>query len=462
MKDSNPYISTTKNDLSEILLEIGVNKIDDLFEVIPQELRLNRDLLLPSPLKKVGLPLSEIELSGYMHEISAKNNSNYKYFLGAGCYNHYIPSIVDLFLKLPKFYTPYTPYKPETNQGTLQVMYEYQTMMCRLTGLEVSNASLYDGATAMVEAAKMASRLTGRNEIIISKSIHPEYRHVFNTYFRYGDWKIVEVGISHGKTNLKELEQNISEQTAAVIIQSPNFFGIIEDLNQVSRIAHKHESLFINLVVEALSLALIKPTDFDADIVAGEAQSLGSHMNFGGPHLGFINCYSKHKSKLPGRIVTKTEDADGKTAYMLWGAAREQHISRNRATSNICSNHALNALAASIYLSWYGNKGLEELADVYNMQMAHYAYETIRKIHGYDATFTGNTFFNEFVVNCPHDVSALNKKLLEHSIVGGLDLGRFYPEYKNKILFCITEKTDQNDIDELADILTYLNEKGLK
>jgi glycine dehydrogenase subunit 1 len=245
-------------------------------------------------------------------------------------------------------------------------------------------------------------------------------------------------------------------------MQSPNFFGIIEDLNQGARIAHKHESLFINLVVEALSLALIKPTDFDVDIVTGEAQSLGSHMNFGGPHLGFINCYSKHKSKLPGRAVTKTEDADGKTAYMLWGAAREQHISRNRATSNICSNHALNVLAASIYLSWYGNKGLEELADLNNMQMAHYAYETIRKIHGYDATFTGNTFFNEFVVNCPYDVSALNKKLLEHSIVGGLDLGRFYPEYKNKILFCITEKTNQNDIDELADILTYLNEKGLK
>jgi glycine cleavage system P protein (glycine dehydrogenase) subunit 1 len=462
MKDSNSYISTTKNDLSEMLLEIGVKEIDDLYKAIPEKLRLNRELLLPSPLKKTDLPLSEIELSGYMHEISAKNNSNYKYFLGAGCYNHYIPSIVNLFLKLPKFYTPYTPYKPETNQGTLQVMYEYQTMMCRLTGLEVSNASLYDGATAMVEAAKMASRLTGRNEIIISKSIHPEYRQVFNTYFRYGNWKVIEVGISNGKTNLKELEQNISEQTAAIIIQSPNFFGIIEDLNQMARMAHKHASLYLSLVVEALSLALIKPTDFDADIVAGEAQSFGNHMNFGGPHLGFINCYSKHKSKLPGRVVTKTEDADGKIAYMLWGAAREQHISRNRATSNICSNHALNALAASIYLSWYGNKGLEELADLYNMQMAHYAYEKIQKIHGYAATFAGNTFFNEFVVNCPHDVSALNKKLLEHSIVGGLDLGRFYPEYKNKILFCITEKTNQNDIDELADMLTYLNEKGLK
>jgi len=461
MKDSTPYISTTNNDLSKMFLEIGVNKIDDLYSTIPEKLRLNRDLLLPSPLK-TELPLSEIELSGYMHEISSKNNSNYKFFLGAGCYNHYIPSIVDLFLKMPKFYSPYTPYKPETNQGTLQVMYEYQTMMCRLTGLEVSNASLYDGATAMVEAAKMASRLTGRNEIIISKSIHPEYRHVFNTYFRYGDWKVVEIGINNGTTNLKELERNISEQTAAVIIQCPNFFGIIEELTEVAQIAHKHESLYINLVVEALSLALIKPTDFDADIVAGEAQSFGTYMSFGGPHLGFINCYNKHKSKLPGRAVTKTEDAEGKTAYMLWGAAREQHISRSRATSNICSNHALNALAASIYLSWYGNKGLEELADVYNMQTAYYAYKKITKIPGYAATFTGSRFFNEFVVNCPHDVSALNKKLLEHSIVGGFDLGRFYPEYKNKILFCVTEKTSHDDIDKLADILTYLNEKGLK
>jgi len=314
----------------------------------------------------------------------------------------------------------------------------------------------------MVEAAKMAARLAGRNEIIISKSIHPEYRQVFNTYFKYGDWKVREVGISNGKTNLKDLEQNISEQTAGVIVQSPNFFGIIEDMNQVAQMAHKHASFYISLVVEALSLALIKPSDFGADIVAGEAQSFGNHMSFGGPHLGFINCYSKHKSKLPGRIVTKTEDMDGKTAYMLWGAAREQHISRNRATSNICSNHALNTLAASIYLSWYGNKGLEELADLHNMQMAHYAYEKIIKIHGYAATFPENTFFNEFVVNCPHDVGAVNNKLLEHSIVGGLDLGRFYPEHKNKILFCVTEQTNQDDIDELADILTYLNKKGLK
>jgi len=461
MKDSNPYISTTKNDRAKMLSEIGVNKIDDLYNTIPQQLRLNRDLIFPSPLK-VDLPFSEIELHDYLNEISAKNNSQYKYFLGAGCYNHYIPSIVDLFLKLPKFYTPYTPYKPETNQGTLQVMYEYQTLMSRLTGLEVSNASLYDGATAMVEAAKMAARLTGRNEIIISKTIHPEYRQVFQTYFRYGDWRVVEIGIEDGTTNLKELEQNISEQTAAVILQCPNFFGIIEDMHQVAHIAHKYASLYISLVVEALSLALIKPTDFDADIVAGEAQSFGTHMSFGGPYLGFINCYNKHKSKLPGRAVTKTEDIDGKTAYMLWGAAREQHISRNRATSNICSNHTLNALAASIYLTWYGNKGLGELADVYNMQMAHYAYEAITKIPGYGAVFPGNTFFNEFVVDCPHNVSALNKKLLEHSIIGGLDLERFYSEYTNKILFCITEKTNHDDIAKLADILTYLNGKELQ
>jgi len=232
-------------------------------------------------------------------------------------------------------------------------MYEYQTMMCRLTGLEVSNASLYDGATAMVEAGKMAARLTGRNEIIISKSIHPEYRQVFNTYFKYGDWKVREVGISNGKTNLKDLEQNISEQTAGIIVQSPNFFGIIEDMNQVAQMAHKHESLYISLVIEALSLALIKPSDFGADIVAGEAQSFGNHMSFGGPHLGFINCYSKHKSRLPGRIVTKTEDADGKTAYMLWGAAREQHISRSRATSNILLKPCLKRIG-SIYFIYHG------------------------------------------------------------------------------------------------------------
>lgn len=462
MKDHIPYIATTEKDLSEMLTEIGVKEIDELFEAIPKSLRLKRELILPSPVERVDLPLSEIELRGYMQDIGLRNKNTYTYFLGAGCYNHYIPSIVDLFVTMPQYYTPYTPYKPETNQGTLQAMYEYQTMMCRLTGLQVSNASLYDGSTAMVEAAKMASRLTGRSEIIISKSIHPEYRQVFNTYFKYGDWKVIEVGIKGGKTDMKELKQNIGEQTAAVIVQSPNFFGIIEDMDHVADISHKHTSLFIYLVVEALSLALIKPSESGADIVAGEAQSFGTHMGFGGPHLGFINCYSKHKSKLPGRIVTKTEDTDGKPAYMLWGAAREQHISRNRATSNICSNHALNALAASIYLSWYGSKGLVELADIHNLQMAYYTFERINKIHGYKAIFPGNKFFNEFVVNCPYEVGVLNRKLLEHSIIGGLDLGRFYPEYENKLLFCITEKTNKDHIDGLVDILEYLNNKGLK
>jgi len=462
MRETIPYIATTEKDLSEMLTEIGVKEIDELFEAIPKNKRLKGELILSSPIQGVDLPLSEIELRNYMQDLGTRNTHTYAYFLGAGCYNHYVPSIVDLFVTLPQFFTPYTPYKPETNQGTLQALYEYQTMMCRLTGLEVSNASLYDGSTAMVEAAKMASRLTGRNEIVISRTIHPEYRQVFHTYFNYGDWRVIEVGIESGKTNMKELEHHISERTAAVIVQSPNFFGIIEDMGHVGEVAHQHETLFIYLVVEALSMALIKPSEFGADIVAGEAQSFGTHMSVGGPHLGLITCYSKHKSKLPGRIVTKTEDIEGKPAYMLWGAAREQHISRQRATSNICSNHALNALAASIYLSWYGGKGLGELADIHNMQMASYAYKRIRKIHGYEATFPGNTFFNEFVLNCPFEVNRLNKKLLEHSIIGGLNVGRFYPEYENKILFCVTEKTNKDHIDKLVDVLEYLKKKGLK
>lgn len=462
MKDHIPYIATTEGDLSEMLTEIGVKELDELFGAIPGKLRLRGELVLPSPIKGVGLPLSEIELTRYMGVLSARNAHSYTYFLGAGCYNHYIPSIVDLFETLPQFYTPYTPYKPETNQGTLQAMYEYQTMMCRLTGLEVSNASLYDGATAMVEAAKMASRLTGRTEIVISGTVHPEYRQVFETYFRYGDWRVVEVGIEGGKTDMSELEQKIGDRTAAVIVQCPNFFGILEDMDRVAEMAHKNEALFIYIVVESLSLALIKPAEFGADIVAGEAQSFGTHMSFGGPHLGFINCYSKHKSKLPGRIVTRTEDVEGRPAYMLWGAAREQHISRSRATSNICSNHALNALAASIYLSWYGSEGLKELADIHNMQMAYYAFERIGRIPGYKPAFPGTEIFNEFVLACPYEVGALNRKLLDHSIIGGLDVGRFYPEYEHKVLFCITERTSKDDIDGLADILEYLNEKGLE
>jgi len=460
MKNHVPYIPTTEADRSGMLAEIGVTAIDDLFEAIPRHLMLKGELLLPSPAGG-GLPLSEMELKKYLGDLSALNPHSYTCFLGAGCYNHYVPSIVDLFTGLPQFYTPYTPYKPETNQGTLQAMYEYQTMMCRLTGLEVSNASLYDGATAMAEAAKMASRLTGRTEIVIPGTVHPEYRQVLDTYLWYGDWQVVEAGIRDGKTDLKELAQRVSDRTAAVIVQSPNFFGILEDMEAVSEIAHKNEALFIYLVVEALSLALIRPADLGADIVAGEAQSFGTHMSFGGPHLGFINCYSRHKSKIPGRIVTKTEDIEGKPAYMLWGAAREQHISRSRATSNICSNHALNALAASIYLSWYGSEGLQELADTHNLQTAYYAYEKIGRIPGYAPAFPGQEIFNEFLLRCPYEVGSLNRRLLDHSIIGGLDVGRFYPEYERTMLLCITEKTTKDDIDRLADILTYLNEKGL-
>jgi glycine dehydrogenase subunit 1 len=457
-----PYISTTETDRSQMLEEIGVADVEELFGAIPDNLRLAGELALPSPIEEGRLPLSEIELAKYMGDLSARNSHSHTCFLGAGCYNHYVPSIVDLFTGLPQFYTPYTPYKPETNQGTLQAMYEYQTMMCRLTGLEVSNASLYDGATAMVEAAKMASRLTGRNEIVISGTVHPEYRQVLDTYFHYGDWQVLDAGIEGGKTDQSELSHLVTDRTAAVIVQSPNFFGILEDMERVAETAHANDALFIYLVVEALSLALIQPAQFGADIVAGEAQSFGTHMSFGGPHLGFTTCYSKHKSKLPGRIVTRTEDVEGRPAYMLWGAAREQHISRNRATSNICTNHALNALAASIYLSWYGGEGLKELADIHNLQTAYYAYEKIGRIPGYEPVFPGEKIFNEFALTCPHEVGALNKKLLEHSIIGGLDIGRFYPGYENKVLFCVTERTGKDDIDRLADLLLYLSERGIE
>lgn len=460
----NPYIATTEKELLDMLVEIGVKEVNELYSSIPEHLKLNKELNIPSPIKNVNLPLSELELKDYMEKLSNKNANakTHKYFLGAGCYNHDVPKIVDLFLTLPQFYTPYTPYKPETNQGSLQALYEYQTLMCRLTGMEVSNASLYDGSTAMVEASKMASRLTNRKEMIISKSIHPEYRRVFNTYMQYGDLKVTEVGLENGVTSLKELEERVNDQTAAVVLQSPNFFGIFEGMEKASDVIHNKGALYINLVTEALALALVKPSDFGADIVCGEAQSFGNHMSIGGPHLGFINCLNKHKSKIPGRIVTKTEDLEGKTAYMLWGAAREQHVSRDKATSNICSNHALNALASSIYLAWYGKQGLEELAELHNMRTAHYAYERIRKIKGYKAVFPKNIFFNEFLLECPHEVDKLNKKLLEHNIIGGLDAGRFIPEYKNKILFCVTERTSKDDVDQLASLLKHYSKGGVE
>ncbi len=463
MKSTSPYIGTTEEEAKEMLKAIGIENLEELYENVPENLKLKKNLRLHSP--QGELPFSEMELKIYMEHLSSKNanSSTHKLFRGAGCYNHYVPQIVDFFLGQPEFFTPYTPYKPEANQGTLQALFEYQTLMCMLTGMEVANSSLYDGSTAMVEAAKMASRLKGKKEILISKSIHPEYRQVFKTYFQFGEWTFKEIELRNGKTDIKDLESKINDDTATVIIQNPNFFGIFEGMDKkIAEKIHKKDALYINLVVESLAMALIRPADFGADIVAGEAQSFGNHMNLGGPHLGFITCQSKHKRQLPGRIVNKTTDKEGKTAYMLWGGAREQHVSRDKATSNICSNHALNALAAAIYLVYYGKKGLTELAEKHNMEKARYAYDKIRKVKGYKSTFPRQKFFNEFAITCPYNVDNINRKLLEYNIIGGINLERYYPELKNSMLLCITEKTSKDDIDKLVDLLKHFNKGGVQ
>ena len=348
------YIPNTGEQQQEMLEEIGVSCVDELFTDIPENIRLNRDLDLPEA-------LSEMELIGHMRQLADKNISTGECacFLGAGAYDHYIPSVIQHLVRRQEFYTAYTPYQPEISQGTLQAIFEYQTMICRLTGMDVSNASMYDGATAVAEAAAMACRSTGRTDIIVAKTVHPQSREVLKTYSRFAGRQVVEWNYKDGRLDFEELEKLLSENTAAVIVQNPNFFGLIEDLSDLADMVHQNRSLLI-VSCNPISLALLKPPgDMGADIVVGEGQPLGNPLSFGGPYLGFMAAKDKFMRRMPGRIVGETRDKEGRRGYVLTIQTREQHIRREKATSNICSNQALNALAAAIYLSALGKSGLK-------------------------------------------------------------------------------------------------------
>ncbi|AKL97221.1 glycine dehydrogenase [decarboxylating] subunit 1 [Clostridium aceticum] len=443
------YIPNTENDINRMLQSIGVKSIEDLFQDIPKELRLERELNLTAP-------LSEIELTKHMKYLSNKNKNieDFTCFLGAGAYDHYIPSVIKHLAMRSEFFTAYTPYQPEISQGTLQAIFEYQTMICNLTGMDITNASMYDGATAALEAGMMAVENTKRKTLLVSKTVHPEVRKVLDTYIKFRDVNMVEIDMAEGVTDIDHLKSMIDTDTAAVLLQSPNFFGAIEDLAEAEKIIHQNKAMLIHYA-DPISLGILKsPGELGADIVVGEGQSLGNPLNFGGPYLGFLATTSKLVRKIPGRIVGQSEDVDGKRAFVLTLQAREQHIRRYKATSNICSNQGLNALIATIYLVTMGKKGLKEVA-MQSTQKSHYALKQITKSGKFKPLFN-QPFFKEFAVSSEISSTKVNQELMKHGILGGYALDQDYPQLKNALLFCVTEKRTKEEIDKLVEILEVL------
>lgn len=439
------YIAHTNEEKKEMLEKIGITSMDELFSDIPDEVKLKREPDLPSG-------LSEPELLEYFIKLSEKNINFFQNicFLGAGTYNHFIPSVIPHLLSRAEFYTSYTPYQAEISQGMLQAIFEYQTLICQLTGMEVSNASHYNGATAVCEAAFMALSHTRRKKILVSSALHPDYRQILRTYFLGKEDCLLELPYTDGVTDIERLE--ISKDVAAVIVQTPNFFGSIEDMNAFAEKVHSGGALFIVAVLEPFSLGLLKsPGKCGADIVAGEGQSFGIPAGFGGPHLGFLACTENLMRKMAGRLVGLTVDSSGKRGFVLTLQTREQHIRRERATSNICSNQALCALAATIYLTYAGKSGFREVSN-HSFQKARYGANKLSAIEGYKLTFN-SPFYNEFLLTCPEDPAKINKFLSKHNITGGFPLGKYYPELKNNMLLCFTEQNKKKDIDYLASLL---------
>lgn len=438
------YLSTTGEEQQAMLKKLGLTSRDALFADIPGAVRLDRELALPEA-------LSEMELITLMRELAQKNTNldSYACFLGAGAYDHFIPSVVGSLTSRQEFYTAYTPYQPEISQGTLQAIFEFQSMICELTGMEIANASMYDGATALAEAVAMAVSQTGRDEVLIASTVAPEHRQVVQTYARFKNVQVREIGFQNGTIDLNQLEALCSAKTAAVIVQSPNFFGVIEELSRVADLAHQQKALFI-ASVDPLSLAILRsPGELGADIVVGDGQCLGNPISFGGPGLGFMATTKALMRKLPGRVVGETTDHDGKRAFVLTLQTREQHIRRDKATSNICSNQALNALAATIYLTLLGKAGLKEVATLC-LRKAHYLHDRLIATGKFTPAFTA-PFFKEFAVigtTAPED---LNKDLLGDGIIGGYELKKAYPEFEYGWLLAVTEKRTRQEIDQLVE-----------
>jgi glycine dehydrogenase subunit 1 len=440
------YLPNTEADRKAMLDVLGVDSVEALFADIPDKARFKRELNLPKC-------LSEMELNRYFNQLAGKNDNleDNLNFLGAGAYQHYVPSVVDAIISRSEFFTAYTPYQPEISQGVLQAIFEYQTIVCELTGMDVSNASLYDGPTAFGEAAFMACAATRRNKVLVARSVNPEYREVLKTYGYGQNIEVEEVGVENGLVDLNDLAAKLDDTIAGVFVQYPNFFGGIEDLRKLADIAHNQKALFV-VSVNPVAMGLLEsPGACGADIVVGEGQALGNAISFGGPYLGILATTKEQMRRIPGRVVGQTTDIDGRRAFVLTLQAREQHIRREKATSNICSNQALNALAATVYVSYMGKQGMQDVAKL-NLQKAHYAYKRLTALPKVQGLFT-SPFFNEFAIKLDADISYVNRQLLESGIVGGYDLGSTYPEYENCMLLAVTELRTKEDIDLLVERL---------
>ncbi|MFZ5826365.1 MAG: aminomethyl-transferring glycine dehydrogenase subunit GcvPA [Bacillota bacterium] len=438
------YIPITQADKAAMLRDIGVSSTEELFAAnIPASVRLNRPLNLPPA-------LSEMEILSHIRELTAENvnAAEYTSFLGAGAYDHYIPAAVDTFLRRGEFLTAYTPYQPEISQGVLQVIYEYQSMVCELTGMDLSNASMYDGASALGEAAGMAVAQTGRKKLVMARSVHPNYRRVVNTYMHGIGVEVIEAPLDHCELDLNKLESLITEEVAGFVVQMPNFFGHLEQVRQIEKLIHAKGGLFI-VAVDPISLGLLEaPGNYGADIVIAEGQSISHPTSFGGPWLGIMATREKFSRKIPGRIVGATLDNRGQRAFVLTLQAREQHIRREKATSNICTNQALIALAATVYLSLVGKEGLREAAQL-SLQKAHYAAREITKLPGY-AMACRSPFFKEFTVLTPKPVDEINRQLLGNKIMGGFNTSSEYAEFGSAMTIAVTEKRTKAEIDKLV------------
>jgi len=435
------YLPKSSSEREAMLAAIGAKSIGELFSSIPEQYRLREPLKIPGP-------YSEAEIIQYFKERASENAAGYTSFLGAGVYNHLRSVVTDTIIQRGEFLTSYTPYQAEISQGTLQAIFEFQTLMCQLTGQDVANASMYDGSTATTEAVLMAERLTGRRRVLVARSVHPEYRDVLKTYARNSGLRIEEIPFaSNGAADERALRAALKDDVAAVVVQSPNFFGAVESFAPLAEAAHAVGAMLVVAIAEGVSLGLVRPP-VEADIVALEAQSFGLPPSYGGPFAGVIASRDKYVRQMPGRLAGQTTDSAGQRGFVLTLATREQHIRREKATSNICTNQALCALAATVHLTLLGKEGLREMAEQ-NLSKAQFTLSEMLKIPGVRRTFDA-PFFNEFTVEFPRSVKIVNSHLLREKIIGPLALGTAYPELTKHALVCVTETTSRAEIERFA------------
>ncbi len=441
------YIPNSPDERKAMLASLGLERIEELFQQIPPRLRLDGPV-------GIGSPVSEPELIAWFRRLAAENATDYQSFIGAGAYSHHTPVIIDSLISRSEFFTAYTPYQPELSQGTLQYIFEFQTLVCQLTGMDVANASLYDGSTGLAEAVLMAQRVTRRDKFLIADTVHPQYREVVATYTKDLGAQVKYVSHTEEGT-IDSSSLHCDKETAAVVVQSPNFFGCIEDLSALADVAHEAGALLIVAITEPMSLGVLKtPGSAGADIVVAEGQSFGIPLSYGGPYCGLFATREKYLRQMPGRLVGETVDHTGRRGYVLTLSTREQHIRREKATSNICTNQGLFALMATVYLATMGRRGVQEVARQ-NLNKAHYAADAIKNLEGFALRFSA-PFFNEFVIRLPLPATEATRALIEKKIIGGVALECYYPDLTDSLLVCVTETASREAIDKFVDALSTL------